>query len=519
MKRKIGYIFIALMLGMTACFDDDSSLGTINVSDIEISALKDTTMVSFMGNILAITPEITTTYEESTLSYAWYLFDNAENNSENGYRENKIAETKDLAYEVNLASGDYTVIFEVTATENNYTQTASLSLHTVTSFSEGYYILKETSDGNTDVDVYGINGLSEDVILGLYGEAVQGRPTNISVTYNSSYIDEETQEMASTNMVHVFTDANKYQGFRTEDMAKIFDETTVRFDGLAENEIPYTAVRAYMMNFFLTSEGLYAVNGGDLEPSSGKVGLPSQGGSGASKFIIPTNTMIDAFYYWNDDAHTLYTTDMNAISVLPVDYDRSNVNEANLICLACGFNGNGADETTGFVCEDQTTGERYLYLETNLTGIEIRKLNPNLHIANGEIVAFNGVSGTYIYSVDDNQVFAYNWNEDSEIPVSLPGFSNSETITYLSNQFWHEGLFGDASRNFDDLIVATQNGNDYKIYLYRTLVGGVPDRNEQPIIIEGSGKVKSVRFASSVQLGSFDFFLMPGDPLIFPYGD
>lgn len=519
MKSKIGFILIVLALGMAACFDDDSTLGTHTIGDIKIGELRDTTIVSFMGNVLALAPEVVTDYDEATLEYAWYLVDNAENTVDNGYRANQIAETKELSYEVNLASGDYTVIFEVTATENNYTQTASMSLHTATSFSEGYYILKETADGNTDVDVYGINGLSEDVISGLYGEAVQGRPTNIAVTYNQSYIDEETQEMASTNMVSVFTDANKYRGFRTEDMARIFDETTIRFDGLEDGEVPYTSVRATAMNFLLTSEGVYAVNIRDVEPSSGKVGLPATGGSGASKYIIPNSDYYENFYYWNNEAHSLYVTDANALSVMPVDYDKGNVNEANLICLACGFNGNGVDETTGFVLEDQTTGERYLYFEANLGGINIRKLDSDLHISHGEIVAFNGVSGTYIYSVDNNQVFAYNWNEDTEISVSLPDLPSSETITYLSNQYWQEGLFGDPSNNFDDLVIVTQNGNDYKIYLYKTLIGGVPERNQAPEIIEGTGKVKSVRFASSKQIGSFGIFLIGGEPMMFPYGD
>lgn len=510
---------MAFALGLSACFDDDSTLGTQYISEIEIGELRDTTMVSFMGNVLALNPEVKTDYDESTLSYAWYLYDNTESDAESGYKENKIADTKELAYEVNLASGDYTVVFEVTASENNYTRTASLELHTVTSFSEGYYILKETADGNTDVDVYGINGLSEDVIAGLYGEPVQGRPTNISVIYDQCYIDNETQEMASTNMVNVFTDANKYQGFRTEDMARIFDETTVRFDGLLADEVPYTYVRTSMMNFFLTSEGVYAVNIGDVEHSSGKVGMPASGGDGASKFIIPTSDYYDAFYYWNNEMHTLYTTDINAISSLPVDYDRTGVNEANLICLACGFYADGMNETTGFVLEDQTTGERYLYYETNLGGITIQKLDADLNISKSDIIAFNGVSGAYIYSVDGNQVYAYNWEEKEEISVPLPNFSSTETITYLSNQYWQAGMFGDSSRNFDDLVIATQDGNNYKIYLYRTLVGGVPDRNSEPEIITGTGKVKSVRFASSQQLGMMGIFLIGGEPMMFPYGD
>ena len=74
---------------LSACFDDDSSLGTRYISDIEIEELEDATMVSFMGNVLTRTPEVQTDYDEASLSYAWYLIDNSENTEEDGYRYNK----------------------------------------------------------------------------------------------------------------------------------------------------------------------------------------------------------------------------------------------------------------------------------------------------------------------------------------------------------------------------------------------------------------------------------------------
>ena len=44
--------------------------------------------------------------------------------------------------------------FEATATANGYAATAEMKLSVSTTFSQGFYILKETADGNTELDVY-----------------------------------------------------------------------------------------------------------------------------------------------------------------------------------------------------------------------------------------------------------------------------------------------------------------------------------------------------------------------------
>ena len=84
MKHFIWSSIIVLAMCLTACFDDDSSLGNPNYNDIEIILPEDMSIMSFMGNVLNITPEINTQYDESTLTYAWYLFLGDEADAENG---------------------------------------------------------------------------------------------------------------------------------------------------------------------------------------------------------------------------------------------------------------------------------------------------------------------------------------------------------------------------------------------------------------------------------------------------
>lgn len=521
MKRLIWSTIAVFAICLTACFDDDSSLGDSNYSDIEISELQDTTIVSFMGNYLTINPEIKTAYDTATLTYAWYLCESDREDVENGYRENKIAETKMLNYEVNLASGLYTIVFEATSGTDGLTRTASLELTTVTSFSDGFYILKETADGNSDLDIYGINGLSEDILSGMFGSPISGSPTNLSVTFDHPYVEEETADMAGTHMIHVFTDANEYRGYRTEDLTLLFDNNSLRFDGLDSDEIPYSMPHGMMSIFFLSNKGVYSTYPCSTMPSSGTLGLPTEGGEGASKYIISIGGGMLGYYYWNNTAHTLYTVDYNVSLVNPVEYEVGNVNEANLTCIASGENMTGYTATGCFVCEDEVTGDRYLYLVDLMSGsVETpRRLDASLNIAQAEILSVLGQNAPYIYVVNNGEVFAYNWEEDSEVEVSLPGLSDSETITYLSNQYLNSIMA--SNLNFDDIIVATQEGNSYKLYFYESLVGGIPNPNEQPTIVEGTGRVKSVRYTSAA-FDIMDFiFASPlyGYPPLFPYVD
>ena len=57
----------------SSCYSDDSSLGDpSSVQSIEIKDIPAQSVISYAGNFLNITPEITTDYPESDLQYRWY---------------------------------------------------------------------------------------------------------------------------------------------------------------------------------------------------------------------------------------------------------------------------------------------------------------------------------------------------------------------------------------------------------------------------------------------------------------
>ena len=74
MKYIIWSSIVAMMACLTACFDDESSLGNPNYNDITITLPEDMSVMSFTGETLTIDPEVETGYDESTLTYAWYIY-------------------------------------------------------------------------------------------------------------------------------------------------------------------------------------------------------------------------------------------------------------------------------------------------------------------------------------------------------------------------------------------------------------------------------------------------------------
>ena len=56
-------------------------------------------------------------------------------------------------------------------------------------------MLKETSDGNTEMDLHYIDGgMAENIITNVTGSPLQGKPKTLSYLNDFSYLNEETGE-------------------------------------------------------------------------------------------------------------------------------------------------------------------------------------------------------------------------------------------------------------------------------------------------------------------------------------
>ena len=106
-------------------------------------------------------------------------------------------------------------------------------------------------------------------------------------------------------------------------------------------------------------------------------------------------------------------------------------------------------------------------------------------------IRINNKNGTLItvkFTTDE-----LNSDDLGEQQLNLEGIPAGETLNYVSNQFWNSGFV--SGNDFDYLVVGTQAGDTYHVYMYE-MIGGVPS-GEPVKTITGTGSVKSVRFLSS----------------------
>ncbi len=525
MKNRLSILLLLFVFGLASCFDDESSLGTQEVGSIEIGGLRDTAIISYNQNVLRVLPDVTAGYPESEMKYAWYIYGGSFEDKKN-YRENRIDENgeKELAYEVNLPSGVYTVVFEATA-PNDYVQTATFQLTVSTPFSQGFYVLKETADGNTELDLLTDDGLVSNLMETLLGAPLSGKPLGLSVVYDNGYIDEEDLEMKADNMVHVFTEQD-YRAFRTEDMYQTFSRENLMFEPIPSEEAFCAAMMDMNGIIFLSNKGFYRSSTG---VNSGKLGVPEI--EGGSKFIQSLQGGLAATVFWNEETHSI--CEMSAGDLAEEDpwtgerrYELpAGIQADGLECLASGLNYSVTGDVAWFLCEERNSGKRlFFHIKAEEAGffqyelkIDVHTVPADKHLAKGTVVAGNGLSASILYVVDNNKLYLCNLDMETETPFSLQGLEGE--ITYISNNYLnlYDFFGGPQEGSFDYLIVATRTGEGYKLYLYDELVGGIPTGKAKEII-EGTGTVKGVRYLSTTLTSDAWMLFYYYGPL-YPYGD
>jgi hypothetical protein len=498
MKKTI-FLLPVLLAALTACTDDDSSYATGD-NYIKIGTLeKSYSAVSYSGERLKISPQVTSSFSDDDLQYVWTCFNNAEDNTQhidqNGnyyyIPADTIGTEKDLDYPVALTDGVYTLILTVTSKSTGYSQQVTTTLNAASALSLGFYILKENTEGNTDMDLYNTTSktLIADVIADNQGSAIPGKPRWMDVDHQMAYINE-SGERSGANLLCITTENNEVRWIRALDCTTVMDASNCHYEEV-EGEIPYRTVRGYWTEYYLTNNGVYSCYSS------------SQGGSGIFGAVVgdPASTHVTGgansnYYgiiYFSDATGNFVDVNFNGEG----SYAMSNLDDysttgLNCTCLSCGLS-SAAGEMFYFILQDKAdNSKKYLYaLEPSFSGstlTSVRTIDPTSHYAKASLRAINGQQATIAYAVDGNKVYSYNLaNEAAEKELSFTGLPASETITFISNRY-----FNGTEVYFDYLIVGTQTGNTYKLYFYN-MVGGEPD-GEPEFVVTGNGIFKTLGY-------------------------
>lgn len=511
-KQVLHFSLFAFAFSMVfaSCAGDDSTVADVLIPGITIGALtadgEQLTVVSYEHNRLTLSPTVTSGYADSELSYDWYLIDVAAENvyhpaTDTDYHFDRlhIASGRRLDYEVNLTPGQYTLVFEVKAA-NGYTASQTATLNAVTNFTQGFYILKETADGQTELDLYNpANGaFLENVVTTVHGQPFSGKPQNLSVATGHSYIDTETNEMASATLVTVTTQDGQIYAMRSSDLNVVHDRQTLLFVPMEADELPYRIVSGSWGNYFVSSRGVRFQYTSSMSLStSGKYGLESV--MKASPYVCYDEGSSNLFF-WDADSHSIGQCDYNGATTVAQDERYKLSGLVRMTCAAAGYNAMTGNIV--FVLSSLDGSQRQLVLlSSSFTGgVEVQAMRALTvsKINRASLFSVCYSSAALLYGVVDNRIYGLDLTSFTEQAITPRGLDEGEQIVYISNQS------GGYMAEHDYLVVGTQQGTRYTLRFYN-LLGGLPD-GEPVITLSGTGSPRAIHYTTQQ---TFAFSVIP----------
>lgn len=496
-----------MSLMFSSCFKDKGNYDYTEVPEIEISGMKENyTAVSFIGDLLEITPDIKTQYQD--LEYEWSIWDR--NKLENGMGNEKveaevISTERNLAYEVNLTPSRYKLAYKVTSKTNGYSAIASVDLEINSELSRGFYILKETSEGNTDIDLYTADGKVASNLLQSTGQVMEGKPVCLSSIYGAGYIDPLDNKAKAIKSIAITTDKGLLNMYNVADLSVIHTQDNILYSSWSKEEIPYAMVSFGFCNILISSRGCDANYNCDMMSGSGIMSTLS--GKGGSPFMMTDGEYF--VYYWSNEEEHLESMDHYTMAQgWGGPFNTNDIDTKGMECLACGSSFVTTPVYGYCVLKEKNSDARHLLI-ANLTDNMAEELKPipaDSKMAKATHYATNVKTANLLYFVYDNQLYGYNLTDHTEAaqPYPLEGMGEGEAITYLSYQ-WLE-VPDDKEYNFTHLVVGTQKGDTYKLYMY-DIAAGEPRTLVRSVT--GEGKLKMSMYMSPKVFNDNATFSLP----------
>jgi len=505
MKRIL--FFLLATTALTGCYKDKSSDRYDPIGSISITGIESRYNVTSFIDVLTISPVVTSTDpgdKPADFDYLWTLFSNdLGSGSAVTFRPpDTLAHgkgAKDLSYAVTLSPGSYTVQLQALNTLNGYSVFATTTIIVNTEFSTGYYFLKETAEGNTELDFLSPSGnLAANLLEAKLGSPIIGPPTRLGYFTNYSYMDDETGSFVPCKAL-VPMGGRDCKVMKVEDMSLIYDHKTLFYGDEDRDEKPLMAFSETLFSrpYYVSNLGLYSSN---QMPSmgtygTGKFGLPIDPPGGLD--LSPHNVVVSSgsgtmmFNFFDErEGNLIYYNYNYALQTLTSDNGFSPTG-INRTLLFMGTNG-------WAVFQDKANPqERFIY-RLSLTAVRnpitlVEAINPSLNFAKAQVYGSNksGATGMLYAGVGD-KLYMYNtavhtnpdFTGDVETLLSPQGIESGEVITMITHKPAAPALY---------LMIATYKSGTYKVYMF-TLSGGAPS-GDPVIVASGQGKVVDIQYA------------------------
>jgi hypothetical protein len=425
-----------------------------------------------------------------------------------------IGQSKNLSWPVTLRAGYYIVTLAVTNPQNGHSAFHTTELSVSTMFSTGFFFLKETAEGNTELDFFSQAGeIGANLLRENFGASITGPPTSLGLYNSFWHFDPETGQRMHDRMI-VPMGGMDMKVIRVADMELIHSYGGIFFSEMAPNQKPLRAfsspVLPTRMDIFtlFTDQGFSISERAGLlnridrfasptSPAGGvrftggsPIGSPTaQGGAVGTMFFDAANNRL---IYFNATFAPVALSGTNG-------NDPSNIN-ANLLYIGTTHQGGLGAPNAGwaiFECRVNPT-TRFLYQlgqSTTEPISSIHTIDPALNFNNAQIYATNKSAEAHhiLYGSVGDRLYMYNTGTHAERLLTLHGMGSGEEITMIT----HKPGIPDPRDNSDPpadgyLIIATYRAGNYTVYLYN-LVGGATDG--MPVaVFSGTGRIKDMQF-------------------------
>ena len=512
--KKLKYILHMFMISLfiTSCFKDLGNYDYTYIPDFEITGLKEKySVVSYTEN-MNIQVVVESEDKNAEFEYEWgvVLQENEMVLDSPTYLE-IISNEKDLSIPFEYKSGTYTLQLKVTNKSTGLAKLVSTQIEAVTPFSKGYYLLKETSDGNTDMDIFYDNNTSSiNAIAEFKGTSLQGKPKSLSYLPEISFLDEEIGSRVIDYLI-IPASEKEIVTFSLTDMTEARTYAQWFFGE------PYSIEKAHYFTIGGAFYGLFTDDGVFTNYQAVCFGMTSSG-----KFPELTTRAYDnkeyeiSFPVCHSEIYSLMFDSKNGRFLL-LDFN-AGVQEPDLSesdekvkypitdrLVFMGESKTGDNYTT--IIFEREDGSRYYYY-ANTTGasnnsiniMEMKEIDPSLKFAEATRISPCRKDGRYLYFLSDGEIYTFNPVDGTESKLDVP-FLPEGNITYMDTMY--SSLESEGPDSFNHLIIAVENAGKYTVCFYN-MVGGIPVAGQEPVLkLEGDGKVTSIQRATPLKTSGF----------------
>ena len=478
---KFQAVFL-LFFGMVACYDKDENYEYKPKTELSVilNGLKKS--YTSLEDTLYCDPDIMVSDSAHELKYEWSIF--------TAYDKDKtpevvpvtvIGEEKVLRYPVTEKPNSYTVMLRVINENTAQEVCVYEDIRVINELSEGFYVMKEV-EGDSDLDLHFLDGEKlENLLYRKNGVRLAGAPNSCSVLLKYSYIDTTTAAFVPTTALALATKED-FHIVDVADLGTIYSHENMFYGEVPEGEESlFACFHCYGTSYF-SDKGTYFCYYDLLWGSggSGKFPVATAINGGCKPNINICSDGSNVFFFDELNGRFLCIDANGGL----YDYPDQEGIPVNGIRHSLLFLGNTGGKQVA-IFQDADDAEKLWLYELELvvedpwwggtmanTGNPITKVSEisNEKLKKAELFCSNETSARILYFVMEDQVYAYDIDNQTETLLNLDGLDAGEEISFIRHRYW--GREADPEKNFDCLVVGTQTGNDYEICMY-DLTGGM----------------------------------------------